>query len=126
MPAEFSRTERISSEIMRDLATLIREEIRDPRIGMVTIQEARVSRDLSIAKIYYSVLNETEGGIHQQILTKASGFLRHRLGQKIRLRKIPELQFIFDSTLQNANELTALIEHSVAVDQRNHPSDSDD
>jgi len=126
MPQEFSRTERISSEIMRDLAGLIRNEIRDPRIGMVTIQEVRVTRDLSVATVFYSVLNEVSGGENQQILTKAAGFLRHRLGQQIRLRKIPELRFVFDATLKNANELTALIEHAVAEDQRNHSKDESD
>ena len=126
MPAEFSRTERIGSEIMRDLAGLIRNEIRDPRIGMVTIQEVRVTRDLSLATIFYSVLNETSAGQSHQILTQAAKFLRHRLGQQIRLRKIPELRFVFDATLQNANELTALIEHAVAEDQRNHSQDNKD
>jgi len=123
MPLEYHRTDRIAAEMMRDLSTLIRTELRDPRIGMVSIHEIRVSKDLSVAKVYYTILDQQEAGETQAVLDRASGFLRHHLGKMIRLRKIPELRFIFDTTLVSANELTALIEHSVAADKRKHPDE---
>ncbi len=123
MPLEYHRTDRIAAEMMRDLSTLIRNELRDPRIGMVSIHEIRVSKDLSVAKIYYSILGQKDAGESKQVLEKASGFLRRGLGKMIRLRKIPELRFIFDTTLTTGNELTALIEYSVAEDKRKNPDE---
>ncbi len=122
VPREFDRTRRIGEQLQRELAGLIREEIRDPRIGMVTVVDARVSRDLSHARIYVTLLS---GDVEArrtsvEILNRSAGVLRGLLGRRLRLRTVPKLRFEYDTSVERGAELSALIDAAVASDRKLH------
>ena len=115
MPREFSRTRRVSEQIQRELAVLVRDEIKDPRLGMISVSGAEVSRDLSYATVYVSVLGDDKAVTESlTVLNRAAGFLRHRLGQSMRIRTVPQLKFEFDSSLQEGARMDALINAAVS------------
>lgn len=121
MPKDFNRTRRIAEQMQRDLALLIQQEIKDPRLGMVTVSGVDVSRDLSLAKVYITVLGE-DADIEQtlEILQKASGFLRHELGQRTIMRSLPQLKFFYDESISRGAELSELINEAIASDESKH------
>jgi ribosome-binding factor A len=115
MPREFSRTRRVGEQIQRELAVLVRDEIKDPRLGMISVTGAEVSRDLSYATVYVSVLGDDKSVTESlAVLNRAAGFLRHRLGQSMRIRAVPQLKFEFDSSLQEGARMDALINAAVS------------
>lgn len=120
MSQEFTRAERIGAEMRRLLAVLVHDELRDPRIGMVTIHEVRVARDLAHAKVFYTCLDEAKVAETGQVLRQSGGFLRRRLGQLMKVRTIPELDFTFDRSVAEGNRLSALIDRAVAEDRARH------
>jgi ribosome-binding factor A len=113
---EFDRTERIGAELQRDLAEVIRSEVKDPRLKLLTIQEVRVSRDLSHAKVYFTCFPDDECGPDQLRLLngRLAGFLRARLGRRLRLRSIPQLHFVHDESIARGEHLSRLIEDAAA------------
>ena len=113
---EFNRADRVGAQMQRELALLLRDEAKDPRLSEVTIQEVRVTRDLSHAKVYFTVLDSDEAPWFTEILGHAAGFLRRRLGQIMKLRTIPELHFVYDKSIEEGQRLSALIEKAVASD----------
>lgn len=118
MPREFDRTRRINEQMQRELAQLIQQEIKDPRIGMVTVSAVEVTRDLSLARVFVSVLGENESPeTVLAILDGASGFLRHELGRRMSLRSIPNLRFQFDKSISEGNRLSSLIDEAIARDE---------
>lgn len=119
MPKEFARTHRLSQQLQREIAVLIQNEIKDPRINFITVQDVVVSKDLSIAKVYISSLDSNHTvDVIIEVLSKASGFLRRALGKSLTLRKVPELRFYYDDTIVKARELSDLIDK--AIDDDNH------
>jgi len=124
MPREFPRTRRIGEQIQRELAELIRGEIKDPRLGMASISSVQVSRDLGHAKIHVSVLgNEEQIKESLAVLNHAAGFLRHKLGKILHIRVIPILRFYHDRSLEEGARLGALINEAIASDKRNAGDD---
>jgi len=124
MPREFPRTRRIGEQIQRELAELIRGEIKDPRLGMASISSVQVSRDLGHAKIHVSVLgNEEQIKESLAVLNHAAGFLRHKLGKILHIRVIPILRFYHDRSLEDGARLGALINEAIASDKRNAGDD---
>jgi len=118
MPYDYSRTDRIGEQIKRELAMLIRNEIKDPRVSMVSILDVAVTKDLSQAKVYFDALNQDEHEACEQGLNNASGFLRRELGRAIKLRNTPSLKFIYDDTEQRANDLSRVIDQAVKSDKK--------
>jgi len=112
--AEFSRSDRVGSAMQRELAELIRD-MRDPLPGLITIQEVRVTRDLSHAKVYFTVLGADPAAVGKR-LKQAAGHLRHALGRSMRLRTVPELHFSHDTSIEAGERLDALITEAVARD----------
>ena len=124
MPREFPRTRRVGEQIQRELADLIRNEIKDPRVGMVSVTAVIVSRDLSHAKVYVSVLgNAEQTDASVRVLGNAAGFLRHKLGKIMHIRIIPELRFYLDRSLEEGARMGALINEAIASDQGNSGSE---
>jgi len=106
---------RVAEQLQRELAVLVRDEIKDPRLGMVSISGAEVSRDLAYATVYISVLGDDKAVADSlAVLNRAAGFLRHRLGQLMRIRVVPQLKFEFDSSLQEGARMDALIDAALA------------
>ncbi len=116
MPRDHSRTLRIAEQIQRELAELIRLELKDPRVGMVTLTDVEVTADYAHAKVFFTLL-----GTDDQIaaatagLNHAAGFLRHELGQRIKLRGIPQLHFIYDESVERGVRLSRLIDEAVGT-----------
>ena len=113
---EFGREERVGSEIRRELAQLLRDEARDPRLVQVTVQEVRVVRDLSHAKVFFTVMDVGQAKPTEGALNKAASFLRHRLSETMNLRVVPRLSFVYDKSIENGNRLASLIDQAVAND----------
>jgi ribosome-binding factor A len=115
MPREFPRTRRVGEQIQRELAGVLHEELKDPRLGMISVSGVEVSRDLAHARVYISVLGGEETVSETlKVLNKAAGFLRHQLGQRMRLRVIPQLRFLYDESLAEGARMDALIAAAVA------------
>jgi ribosome-binding factor A len=126
MPKEFPRTRRVGEQIQRELALLIREDIKDPRVGMVSVTSVIVSRDLSHAKVHVSVLgNAEQTAASISVLGNAAGFLRHKLGKILHIRVIPELRFYHDRSLEEGARMGALINAAIASDKGNADADEE-
>ena len=129
MAKDYSRTQRIGDQMQRELALLIQREIKDPRLGLVTITGVEVSRDLSHAKVFITVMgkDDDQDAVRDnlRILNDAGGFLRMQLGKAMQLRTVPQLHFNYDASVRRGVELTSLIERAVA-DDRKHNEDSGD
>lgn len=116
MPKEFSRGRRIADLVQRQLALLVQREVKDPRIGMVTINEAKVSRDLAWADVYFTVLGTQDYASVEQTLNGASGFLRSQLAKALGTRTTPRLRFHYDMTTQRGAKLGKAIDAARALD----------
>ena len=119
MSREFSRSKRVAAQIQRELAQLIQFEIKDPRIGLVTVSGVELSRDLAYAKVYVTVLN-SEQGVKEvlAVLNHAAGFLQRELGKRLTIRVTPHLTFLYDASVERGANLSALIDAAVASKQK--------
>jgi ribosome-binding factor A len=128
MPKEYSRTQRIGDQMQRELSQLITREIKDPRLALVTITAVEVSRDLSHAKVFVTIMGPSEDAglveTNLQVLKDAAGFLRMHLGKSMKLRSVPQLHFHYDASIRRGVELSALIERAVAEDSQ-HQGDAE-
>ncbi len=115
MAKSFSRTDRIAHEIQRELADLLRNEVKDPRIGMVTVTAVEVSRDHSHAKVYYTTLGENSAELSDG-LKRAAGFLHSQLFHRLKLRVVPQLHFEYDTSVERGAHLSRLIDEAVGGD----------
>ena len=122
MPVEFNRAQRLGERIKRDLALLIQRELKDPRIGMVTVNFVQLSKDLSYADVNVTVL--VPGDVDEEIveslaiLNEASVFLRTELGRGLRVRKVPHLRFHYDDSLKRGARINELIHQALKSDQQ--------
>ncbi|MFN7096808.1 MAG: 30S ribosome-binding factor RbfA [Gammaproteobacteria bacterium] len=111
MTKDFSRLDRIGDMLRRELTVLIQHEVNDPRVGMVSVTDVKVSRDLMHAKVYVSVL-QPDDKIAAAIdaLNHAAGYLRYQLAQRVDLRVMPQLRFYYDDSLVRGNRISNLID----------------
>ena len=111
MPRDFPRSRRIEDQIQRILSDLIRTEVRDPRLSSAIITAVRVSKDLSVAWVYYTVLQATGRTENlDDAFASAMGFLRSRLARDLTVRRVPELRFELDETQANARAMEELLD----------------
>jgi ribosome-binding factor A len=104
------RTGRVGEQIKKEISSLIQTELKDPRIGFVTVTGVEVTGDLSLARVYLSILgSEEEKAETLKSLQRAKGFLRTELGRRIRLRLTPEIEFRFDSSIEYGSRIEALL-----------------
>ena len=119
MAREFPRSRRIAEQVQRELSDIVRLELKDPRIGMITITDVEVTPDNAHARVYFTLLGdaskveETTGALEH-----AAGFLRSQLAQRLKLRIVPQLQFKYDSSVERGVRLSQLIDAAVAEDAR--------
>ena len=135
------RNQRVADQIQRELATLIQIEMKDPRIGLVSITGVDISRDLGYANVYVTVLNtlsdskelnrstlaapgeldklEVEDNLNA--LRQAAGYLRTMLAKRLEIRSVPKLQFHYDSSVEKGQQLSDLIDNALAADREQHP-----
>jgi ribosome-binding factor A len=113
------RARRVGDEIQRELAQLLREEIKDPRVGRVTITAVEVSQDLSHAKVYVTHLAGREHGDEAvAALQHTGGFLRTALSRRLKLYSVPQLHFAYDDSIESGMRLSQLIDDAVAADRK--------
>ena len=117
-----ARQQRIGAEMQRVLAELISREVRDPRVGMVTLTAVQVAPDLRVARVLFVPFGgRQETDEVQEGLARAAGYLRGEVGRRLSLRHAPRLEFVFDESIERADRLTRLIDDAV----RNEPSPGD-
>ncbi len=121
MPREFSRGRRIADLIHQELARLVQQELRDPRIGLVTINEVKVSRDLAFADVYFTLLGESNATAAEVALENAAGFMRSQLARVLSTRTTPKLRFHYDATIENGARISKAIDDALANDRKNRP-----
>jgi ribosome-binding factor A len=129
MPREFKRSDRVSDAIQRLLGQVIPREIRDPRIGMVNINDVTVTRDMAYAKVYITFVGaetEAESLEAAAVLNKAQGFLRTFIAKELVMRTVPKLQFIYDKTAIRGQEISHLITRALAEDSQHVHDDEQD
>lgn len=120
MPREFSRNQRLGNQLLRTLSELLRFETKDPRIGNVSLTAVDLSKDLSIARVYFSLLDPNQDPEPTvEALANASGFLRSRLGKAIKVRHVPQLRFIHDDSAEQAVKIGRLIDQTIEADTAN-------
>ncbi|MEF8714305.1 MAG: 30S ribosome-binding factor RbfA [Accumulibacter sp.] len=120
----FSRRDRVSEQIRRELAEVIRSELKDPRVGMISLTEVEVSPDYAHARVYFSSMagSETLDSV-QAGLQQASGFLRSELGKRISIHMIPQLHFVFDDSLERGAQIAKLISDAAAISDHSEEPD---
>ena len=128
--ADVQRIRRIGELIQRELAGLLQREVKDPRVKNLIISAVEVNRDLSVAKVFYTCLDSgmTEDSAElikraQQGLEKAGGFIRHLLGQRIQIRSVPKLYFIYDQSTERGNYMSHLIDEIIEKDEQKQYQD---
>ena len=117
MPRDFPRSRRIAEQIQRELADVVRLELKDPRVsGLVTITDVEVSPDQSHAKVFFTLMgDEKKIAATTEGLRRAAGFLRTQLAQRMKLRTIPQLDFRYDASIERGVKLTRLIDEAVGT-----------
>lgn len=117
MPREFSRNQRLATEVMRTLSDVLRTETKDPRLDSVSLTAVEISRDLSIARVYFSLLDpDADPAPALAGLQSAAGFLRSKLGRAIKVRHVPELRFAHDDSAAEGARMDALIRNALGPD----------
>ena len=119
MAKEFGRADRVAQQIQREIAVILQREVKEPRVGMVTVSDVELTRDLQHAKIFVTFfLNEVddiEAGV--KVLNDASGYIRILMGKAMKLRVVPEIRFVYDKTLVEGMRISNLITNTVRDDQ---------
>ena len=126
MPREFSRNQRLGNQVLRSLSELLRNEVKDPSLDSVSLTAVDLSRDLSVARVYFSLLDPN--GDPEPVsfgLERAAGFLRGKLGRAIKVRHVPELRFVHDDSAEQAMKISELIDgatenHGTADESDSH------
>lgn len=127
----FSRSERVNEQIRRELADLIRNGLKDPRVAqqmkLVTLTDVEVTPDYAHAKVFYtSLTGEDQRAAVDHSLKAAAGFLRRELGRRVRIHHIPELHFHYDTSVERGTHLAHLIDEAVKSDSVHHDADADE
>jgi ribosome-binding factor A len=113
--ANSQRLRRVADQIQRELSGLLRTELKDPRVGMITLTGVEVSPDLAYAKVFFTTLGDAEALARTEAgLRRAAGFLRGQLGDCLKLRVTPELRFMHDPSVERGVRLSKLIDEAVA------------
>ncbi|CRL62894.1 30S ribosome-binding factor RbfA [Proteus mirabilis] len=125
MARDFSRSQRVSQEMQKEIAIILQREVKDPRIGMATVSGVEISRDLAYAKVFVTFLNLSGGEKSEEemvddgltALNEAAGFIRSLLGKAMRLRIVPELTFAYDNSLVEGMRMSNLVSNVVKNDE---------
>ena len=125
MPREFTRSDRVAAQFQRELAELLRTEIKDPRLGMVTLSDVEVTRDMSLIKAYVSFLGAAEAPKQcVKILNDFAPRLRRAMSGRIRLRVMPDLRFLYDDSIERGMKMDQLLSGIAASAQ--HDEDGEE
>jgi ribosome-binding factor A len=120
MAREFTRSQRVADYLQRELSAIIQREVRDPRVGMVSVTGVDVSRDIGYAKVHFTVLgadSSDEAKESTDVLNKAAGFLRSQLSRDSNMRSVPQLRFYFDNSVGQGRFMEDLIDRAAQADK---------
>ena len=126
MPRDFRRSDRVAGSLRRELATIIQMELKDPDVGFIGLSDVEVSRDLAHARVFVTVFEADKADATIRALNQASGWLRSKLGQAMRIRSVPELHFHHDSSVETGRHMDELIDSAIAADRRGPGADETD
>jgi ribosome-binding factor A len=119
MAKAFNRSSRVGHELQKEIAIILQREIKDPRLGMVTVSGVDISRDLSYAKVFVTFLNDEDPQVIEQglnVLNDAKGYIRTLIGKAMRLRIIPEIKFFYDESLVKGMQMSSLVSDVIKQD----------
>ncbi len=123
---EFQRSRRVGEQIQKEVSSLLIKGVKDPRLEFVTITDVEVTPDLHLARVFYTTRGaEGEAGRVAAALKKATPFFRREVGRRVRMRYVPDLLFVYDSSLEYGNRIDSLIEH-VNTEQDDVQGDSEE
>jgi ribosome-binding factor A len=119
---------RVADQIQRDLSEIITFELKDPRVGMVTLTEVQVTPDYAHAKVYFTMLKDGAEEVRQTVegLGKAAGFLRNALGKRLHIHTLPQLHFIHDTSTMRGVAMSALIDQANATRAKDDEVEGED
>ncbi len=123
MAKAFNRSSRVGHELQKEIAIILQREIKDPRLGMVTVSGVDISRDLSYAKVFVTFLNDDDPQVIEQglnVLNDAKGYIRTLIGKAMRLRIIPEIKFFYDESLIKGMQMSSLVSDVIKQDNERH------
>ncbi len=129
MAKQYSRAQRVGDQIQKELAMLIPREVKDPRLGFITVTGVDVSRDMGHAKVFITLMNnDSAEDIEQnlEVLSEVAGYLRMLLGKSMKMRSVPQLHFRYDESISRGAYMSALIEKAVASDRSDEPAGGDE
>lgn len=119
LPKDFPRSRRIAEQVQRELSDIIRLELKDPRVGMITLTEVEMTPDNAHARVYFTLLGDASRIEEAQTgLQHAAGYLRRELAHRLKIRIVPQLHFEYDASVERGIRLYKLIETAVADDAR--------
>ncbi|MCL1141498.1 30S ribosome-binding factor RbfA [Shewanella gaetbuli] len=120
MAKEFSRTRRIGQQLQQELAMVLQRDMKDPRIGFVTVNDVEVSRDLSYAKVFVTFFEEDSALVEEKLaaLTVAAPYVRTLVAGRMKLRVMPELRFVYDSSLVEGMRMSNLVSQVITKDKQ--------
>ena len=126
MKRHSQRAQRVGDQIQRALAPILREGVKDPRVGTITVTSVEVSPDLSHAKVFFSHLAGSEQRAEAvAALQHTAGYLRRELSHRLQLYSVPQLHFVYDDSIESGMRLSQLIDDAVAADAAHHTNDDD-
>jgi len=119
MPKDFPRSRRIAEQVQRELSDIIRLELKDPRVGMITLTDVEVTPDNAHARVYFTLLGEASRIDEATAgLQHAAGYLRSQLAHRLKLRVVPQLHFEYDASVERGIRVSQLIDAAVAEDTK--------
>ncbi len=122
-----SRPERIADQIRSELAQLLAREVHDPGVGFLTLTQVKVTSDLQLARVYYTSLGDDKAQRESaKALKRAAPFLRRQLGQRLRLRRVPELDFFYDESIARQDRIEQILQELKAEATTRHDAVGDD
>lgn len=119
----FARADRVADQIQRELAELLQKGLKDPRAGWITLTGVNVTRDYSQAKVYYTVMNEQTREVTAEALAHAAGYLRGELGRRLSIFTTPQLQFIYDESVERGVRMSHLIDEVIEQGRSESPAE---
>ena len=115
MKKGFQRSDRVAEQVRRDLADLIRNELKDPRVGMISLTAVELTPDYAHAKVFFTTLDTEHLDEVERGLKRSAGFLRRELGRRIHIHTLPELHFVYDNSRERGASMSLLIDKAAAL-----------
>jgi ribosome-binding factor A len=125
--AQGNRPERVADQIREEISVLLAREVHDPGIGFITVTRVHVSPDLQVARVFYTTMgSDVQRRETARALKRATPFLRHQIGQRVQLRRVPVLEFSFDKSVENQERVERLLQEIHEQEARPEADPTDD